>query len=151
MFKSIIRKAILVATLSLISSNVFAQDAAYKKEFNRAMELTHPEETMKQMIAPQYQKFGEMGLLKLDDVDAVVEECIKVIMPKYKEVMLKLYAENYTLNEVKEMNAYLATPVGQKGIKLAPKFGFAGMQAVQEPEIAKKIEDILKKHIQIKE
>ena len=51
----------------------------------------------------------------------------------------------------KEMNAYLATPVGQKGIKLAPKFGFAGMQAVQEPEIAKKIEDILKKHIQIKE
>ena len=115
------------------------------------MELTHPEETMKQMIAPQYQKFGEMGLLKLDDVDAVVEECIKVVMPKYKEVMLKLYAENYTLNEVKEMNAYLATPVGQKGIKLAPKFGFAGMQAVQEPEIEKKIEDILKKHIQIKE
>ena len=151
MFKNITRKAILVATLAFIPNNIFAQDAAYKKEFNRTMELSHPEESMKQMITPQYQKLGEMGLLKLDDVNMVVDECIKVIMPKYKEVMLKLYVENYTLNEIKEMNAYLATPVGQKGIKLAPKFGIAGMQAVQEPEIAKKIEDILKKHIQIKE
>ena len=151
MFKSITRKAILIATLAFLPSNVFAQDAAYKKEFNRAMELSHPEEIMKQTITPQYQKFGEMGLLKLDDVDVVVEECIKAIMPRYKEVMLKFYVENYTLNEVKEMNAYLATPVGQKGVKLAPKLGIAGMQAVQEPDIAKKLEDILKKHIQIKE
>jgi hypothetical protein len=45
------------------------------------------------------------------------------------------------------MNAYLSSPVGQKGIKLAPMFAAEGAKVAQSPEIQGKIMTIMSKYI----
>ncbi len=48
-----------------------------------------------------------------------------------KDDMAKVYANNYTAKELKELNTFYQTPVGQKTVELMPKIAAEGMQVGQ--------------------
>ena len=145
----IMKKILLLLTLALMTCSVFAQDAAFKKEVEKAIELADFEATLTETLRIQYQQLVDAGTIKVDDVNAMAQECAEAIMPKMKEFMLEVYYENYTLNEMKEYNKFLTTPLGQKTIKVAPKIASATTKLSQDPEILTKLQAVILKHIKL--
>lgn len=135
--------------LVLMACNVFAQDAAFKKEVEKTIELTNLKATLSEAMRIQYQQLVDAGTIKLDDVQATADECAEAMLPKMKEFMLEVYYENYTLNEMKEYNKFLATPLGQKMVAVTPKITNATTKLSQDPEILGKLQSVLLKHLKL--
>ena len=132
-----------------MACNVFAQDAAFKKEVEKTIELTNLEGTLAETLRIQYQQLVDAGTIKIDDVNALANECAEAMMPKMKEFMLEVYYENYTLSEMKEYNKFLSTPLGQKTIKATPKITNASTKLAQDPEILTKLQGVIMKHLKL--
>ena len=135
--------------LVLMACNVFAQDAAFKKEVEKTIELTNLKATLSEAMCIQYQQLVDAGTIKLDDVQATADECAEAMLPKMKEFMLEVYYENYTLNEMKEYNKFLSTPLGQKMVAVTPKITNATTKLSQDPEILGKLQSVLLKHLKL--
>lgn len=135
--------------LVLMACNVFAQDAAFKKEVEKTIELTNLKATLSEAMRIQYQQLVDAGTVKLDDVQATADECAEAMLPKMKEFMLEVYYENYTLNEMKEYNKFLSTPLGQKMVAVTPKITNATTKLSQDPEILGKLQSVLLKHLKL--
>jgi hypothetical protein len=66
-----------------------------------------------------------------------------------KEDLIRIYAENFSLNEVNDLIAFYKTPTGQKAIQKIPELmnrgGRLGAQRVQEnfPELQRMVEEAL--------
>ena len=145
----IMKKILLLLTLALMTCSVFAQDAAFKKEVEKAIELADFEATLTETLRIQYQQLVDAGTIKVDDVNAMAQECAEAMMPKMKEFMLEVYYENYTLNEMKEYNKFLSTPLGQKMVAVTPKITNATTKLSQDPEILGKLQSVLLKHLKL--
>ena len=85
------KRIICMLALALMACNVFAQDAAFKKEVEKTLELTNMEATLAEAMRLQYQQLVDAGTIKLDDVQATADECAAAMMPKMKEFMLQVY------------------------------------------------------------
>lgn len=143
------KRIIFMLALVLMACNVFAQDAAFKKEVEKTIELTNLKATLSEAMRIQYQQLVDAGTIKLDDVQATADECAEAMLPKMKEFMLEVYYENYTLNEMKEYNKFLATPLGQKMVAVTPKITNATTKLSQDPEILGKLQSVLLKHLKL--
>jgi len=70
---------------------------------------------------------------------ALVDEMIDAMVP--------LYAENYTVAEIKQLTAFYQSPVGRKMMALTPRLTSEGMMAGQRimmPRIGKVMQDMAK-------
>lgn len=143
------KRIICMLALALMACNVFAQDAAFKKEVEKTIELTNLEGTLAETLRMQYQQLVDAGTIKIDDVNALANECAEAMMPKMKEFMLEVYYENYTLSEMKEYNKFLSSPLGQKMIKVTPKITNASTKLAQDPEILTKLQGVIMKHLKL--
>lgn len=95
----------------------------------------------------QYQTIANSGQVAFDDVNALSNEMVDVIWEKLNEKVIAFYCENYTLDEMKALNAFIETPVGQKNIKLAPQLNALSFQVQQDPTNAVFMQTIMAKHI----
>ena len=111
-------------------------------EINRAIELSNVTANFGSIMVTQLQPLVEQGLLSAENLPTMVKEIEEWILPNLKKRMVTLYKEHFTLDELKQMNAYLASPVGQKALKLTPEFAAEGMAIVQTPEAQQKIQEI---------
>ncbi len=143
------KRIIFMLALTLMACNVFAQDATFKKEVEKTIELTNLKATLSEAMRIQYQQLVDAGTIKLDDVQATADECAEAMLPKLKEFMLEVYYENYTLNEMKEYNKFLSTPLGQKMVAVTPKITNATTKLSQDPEILTKLQSVLLKHLKL--
>ena len=138
----------LIATLFVATlGTVKAQDAAMVTEIKKSIELQHTRDIMVETMSLQYKTLVDNGTLAIDNVQAMSEEIADVIMGNITDKLIKFYTDNYTLDELKELNKFLTTPVGQKNIKLAPQAALLGTQAVQDPDVLSKIQAIIMKHL----
>ncbi len=134
---------LFVATLGTVK----AQDAAMVTEIKKSIELQHTRDIMVETMSLQYKTLVDNGTLAIDNVQAMSEEIADVIMGNITDKLIKFYTDNYTLDELKELNKFLTTPVGQKNIKLAPQAALLGTQAVQDPDVLSKMQAIVMKHL----
>ena len=93
------------------------------------------------------QPLVEQGMFPADKVEAIVKEFEEFAVPLLKKKMIALYKEKFTLEELKQINAYLSSPVGQKATKLMPEFAAEGMKIVQTPEAQQKTKEIVLKYL----
>ncbi len=66
----------------------------------------------------------------------VAQTVDEVLLPEFRarlgeltEVVTELYAENYTLDDMKELRAFYATPLGQRVLKVGPVIATQGFAA----------------------
>ncbi len=148
------KKILTMALLMLATMTVSAQtqDEAFANEVKKSIELQHMREMLTEMMDLQLkQVFGqnsELSSIPADKIEAISREVVDVMQPKLEQLMYKMYEENYTLEEMKQLNAYQATPLGQKSLKLAPKMSLAGAQVAQDPEVVSAIQAIVMKYLQ---
>jgi hypothetical protein len=61
------------------------------------------------------------------------------MVPELKKRIVEIYKQNFTLAELKQMNDYLASPVGQKAVKLTPMIAEESIKVASMPEMQEKL------------
>lgn len=136
----------LLMFASLMATAQTADDE-FNAEVRKNIELQHMGETLEETMKMQMKNAFSANNIPIDNIDAFIKEISVVMKPKLEVILRKVYLENFTLEDMKQMNAFMATPVGQKTIKLAPMLANAGAEVTKDPEVMKAIQDAVMKYI----
>ncbi len=119
-------KKIIVIALVLVSSMTFAQqkDSAFQKDAEKLVSIVS-EGTFDMMIN-QFK-----SLVTGEKQEAFIKE-IKGTLPSLASKMAKIYMEEFTHSEIKELLKFYETPVGKKLAKKTGVLAQKGMKAGQE-------------------
>ena len=114
-------------------------------------------ESIEQGLDTQMDQFRQMGLPE-EGVAELYKEMLAFMVEtmdweKLKPEFVRIYATAFTADEMKEIVAFYATPVGKKTISLTPKLMAEGMMIGQkkveerQAELQQRITPILQKHM----
>ena len=142
--KTTMKNLFTLFAFALIATCAFAQTSQeYNAEVEKSIQLQH----LKRNFAESLKMSYTQNNLPVDDMDATCNEIADVVIPYMTQAIIELYKEHYTLDEIKEMNKYLSSPVGQKGIMLTPIASQVGGAVVQKLEVLSQIQQIVAKHL----
>ncbi|PID93385.1 MAG: hypothetical protein CSA94_02525 [Bacteroidetes bacterium] len=130
-------KKIIVIALVLISSMTFAQQKSdFQKDAEKLVSIVS--EGTSNMMIKQFKNF-----VSEDKQKAFTEE-ITITLPSLYSKIAKIYMEEFTHNEIKEMLKFYETPVGKKMASKSGVLAEKGMKAGQEWGMS--LQEILKKY-----
>lgn len=138
---------VVLAMAVVLPMNAQTSEDEYSQEMRKSIELQHAKRTLSETMRLQMQTLVSKGLLTDDKLQDVVDEMVQAMYPHLMKKLDALYREYFTLDELKEMNAYLASPVGQKGIMLTPLAANEGAKVAQMPEVQAEIMRIVQKYV----
>ncbi|MGG7602943.1 DUF2059 domain-containing protein [Massilia sp. BKSP1R2A-1] len=97
-------------------------------------------EQKKQAIAKAEQMLPGVAqaMSKIFNDQTLIDEMINEMVP--------LYANNYTVEEIKQLTAFYKSPVGRKMMTLTPKLAAEGMaigQRIMNPRLGKLMQDVM--------
>jgi len=161
MFKQTSKLLLLAATLTLPFSLQATEKVAYKTTVsahaaNSAAYTLLATMNMKESYEGMITRITKMQIQANPQLKAI-EPTIHAFFTKYmgweaqRGDIAALYAKNYTVEELNELNKFYQTPLGQKTIQLMPQLAAAGAQIGQSkmmqhmPEMKTMIETELKK------
>lgn len=118
------KKVIVTLVLLVVSFSINAQEkSAFEKDTYTLVEiLTKP------TLAPVINQFT--SLVKAEKADAFKKE-IEATYPELYASLSKIYMDEYTHNEIKQLLKFYQSPLGQKVAKSSGKLAQKGMQAGQ--------------------
>lgn len=137
----------MVLLMSVVAVNAQTENDELTKEIYRAIELTNPTRNFNKLMTDQMQPLVQQGLITAENIEPLVKDIGEWMVPLMKEKMSALYKEHFTLEELKQINAFYGTPVGQKIMTLTPNFTAEGMKLVQTPEAQNKIQEIFVRYM----
>lgn len=143
-------KRILISMMLLMAMTAaYAQTESDEmtSEINQIVELSNISNNFMETLVTQMQPLVEQGYVSADDLPALIMDIEAFASPLMKKKMAELYKANFTLEELKQIHAYLSSPAGRKATKLIPEFTMEGMKIMQTPEAQKKIQEIAAKYL----
>ena len=134
-------------TICFLAMTCFAnaQSAAMQKEIDRAIALADFSSAMEQTMALQ---FESRGLTEhLTNPKAMYKELTEAMSEPLKKILTKVYSDNFTLDELKQMNDFYETPVGKKCMTLVPNIVTTSVEMLQNDQATiEKIQQIVMKY-----
>ena len=134
-------------TICFLAMTCFAnaQSAAMQKEIDRAIALADFSSAMEQTMALQ---FESRGLTEhLTDPKAMYKELTEAMSEPLKKILTKVYSDNFTLDELKQMNDFYETPVGKKCLTMVPNMLTTSVEMLQNDQATiEKIQQIVMKY-----
>lgn len=137
----------MMLLVSMVTACAQTGNDEFTKEVNRAVELQNVTSNFSQMMTQQMQPLVNQGMISAQNLSALIKDVEAYAAPLLKKKMAELYRKNFTLDELKQINAYLSSPAGQKALKLMPEFAAEGMKIMQTPEAQKKIQELALKYL----
>ena len=137
----------MMLLVSMVTACAQTGNDEFTKEVNRAIELQNVTSNFRQMMTQQMQPLVNQGMISAQNLSALIKDVEAYAAPLLKKKMAELYRKNFTLDELKQINAYLSSPAGQKALKLTPEFAAEGMKIMQTPEAQKKIQELALKYL----
>ena len=137
----------MMLLVSMVTACAQTGNDEFTKEINRAVELQNVTSNFSQMMTQQMQTLVNQGMISKQNLSALIKEVENYAAPLLKKKMAELYRKNFTLDELKQINAYLSSPAGQKALKLMPEFAAEGAKIMQTPEAQKKIQELALKYL----
>lgn len=134
---------ILNVDFACAQSNIDEMD----KEITKAIELQHLDKTFEETMKTTVNQLIQQGTLKESDLDALSKEMTTMVMPYLSKKIKDLYCQYYTLDEIKKLNEYLGSDLGQKTLRLTPLFTKVGMEVTSLPEVQEKMITIFNKYL----
>ena len=137
----------MMLLMSMVTACAQKGNDEFTKEINRAVELQNVTSNFSQMMTQQMQTLVNQGMISKQNLSALIKEIEAYAAPLLKKKMAELYRKNFTLDELKQINAYLSSPAGKKALKLMPEFAAEGAKIMQTPEAQKKIQELALKYL----
>ncbi len=160
MNSKILRNSILAVALALVAVPAQAQFGSalagsmlnapasdpYKAEVNRYVQSQDMRGAMVKVLKLNLsQMLG--AKLSASKLDAMVNELVDASMPVMTKTVEECLRPSISLEELRQVNAFFATPTGRKMISLQPALMAAGEKAMQQPEIQAKFQQIAQRYI----
>eukprot|EP00439_Symbiodinium_sp_Y106_P088101 s1_g637.t1 len=157
--KSLVSVCLFVAALQLAVQPVYAVSPEKREVIVRLTEAMGLADLTVQM-ADGFMKGFHANMRKQNPevsekaITIVSEEILAAFTegtPALMEIYVEIYDRHYTLDEIRELERFYATPVGQKSIQLLPVITQEGMEAGQAwalamiPEVMPRIEQRLRR------
>ena len=104
-------KKILVSMMLLMAmAAAHAQVAKdeFTKEINRTIELSNTAKNFRETMTQQMHTLVDQGHFQADNLDAMVKEIEAYALPLLEKKLTDIYREHFTLEEIKQINAYLS-------------------------------------------
>ena len=139
--------AALFALAFVLPAPAAEKDPAYEAELSRFIELQDLRVTFEKSMRAPLQQFVDRGMLTTAKLDAMCNEIVDLLYPTVLETMKEGYRKHFSLDELRQITAFYATPVGKKVISIAPELMQDAMAMVQTPEMQGKIQSIVIKHM----
>lgn len=139
--------AALFALAFVLPAPAAEKDPAYEAELSRFIELQDLRVTFEKSMRTPLQQFVDRGMLTTAKLDAMCNEIVDLLYPTVLETMKEGYRKHFSQDELRQISAFYATPVGKKVISIAPELMQDAMAMVQTPEMQGKIQSIVIKHM----
>ncbi len=139
--------AALLALSFVLPAPAAEKDPAYEAELSRFIELQDLRATFEKSMRTPLQQFVDRGMLTTAKLDAMCNDIVDLLYPTVLETMKEGYRKHFSLDELRQISAFYATPVGKKMISIAPELMQDAMAMVQTPEMQGKIQSIVIKHM----
>lgn len=138
MRKGRIMRLLMSCILGLCCVTVCAQNnSEFDKEINKIIKSQFNKKAMMDTYITYMKTIAasDSTLSSIDiDWSPIAEEVVDSLTPKLFALQTELYRKNYTLNELKQMNTFLSSPVGQKMTKLYPYFTEKSLELTSNDE-----------------
>ena len=139
---------ILLALVCAFGASAQTKDAKYNEELDKLIEVTVSPEYFQNAIEAQLKPMVEGGMMTQDKLSAMCNEITKEIYPYLIGEVKKLYAENFTYDEIKELYKFVSSPLGQKNIKVSQSMMTTLSSFGKNAELVKKLQPIMAKYMQ---
>ena len=87
------------------------------------------------------------GVLTATQVDSMTDEVVNIMYPNMKVAVEQCLRQNLSLDELRQINAFYATPAGKKLAALNPVLMEAGSKITQRPDVQMKIQQVMQKYL----
>lgn len=123
--------AAMLAPSLLAAPAAIADDASDRLGAARTLlETMHTKEMLPKLIdglgKQVFTMFSQFNPGRNADVEKIVTDEMRVeidrLGPEMIDALAHVHAENYTVEELRQLDAFYHTPVGQKSLELQPKF-----------------------------
>lgn len=120
---------------------------SYDREVNRLLQAQDLRGTtikaMKAMLAP----LAAQGSITASQINTIAEEIVNITYPKMKVAVAQCLRQNLSVGELRQINAFYATPAGKKLNALQPALMEAGNQVAQQPDVQAQIQQVVQKYL----
>lgn len=143
-------KKIFISLLLLTAAITIQAQAisdTYAAEVRKTLKLQHSTETFIETMRLQMQQFVDNGTMTAEGLSDYCKEISDLLIPAMESKMIELYHNNFTLAELKQMNEFLSSPVGQKSVKLSPLLASETTKIVSSSEVQQQITSRLMKYV----
>lgn len=123
------------------------QTPEYQAELNKVLELQNSRGTAVKTFEEAFSSLAKQGILAQDKVSAMSAELAAALYPRIESEVKKLYCENFTLDELKQIAAWVGSPTGQKMVNLTAKTASVTQEMMQSPEVQKEVMTIVSKYM----
>lgn len=152
-----IRRTLLALTLAFVlgptqaaldSSRPSARSGdSYQVEVDRLLQAQDFRGTFIKSFKTMMGQLVAQGKITSSKLNAIAEEVADVIYPKMKAAAAQCLKQNLTLDDLRQINAFYATPAGKKMVALTPTLMEAGAKAMQDSDIQVQVQQIIQKHL----
>ncbi len=145
------KKILFLATMfAFCSVNLFAQSSGddYDRELDKLLVVMNADETFDDVMAQQLAPLISNGTVEKEKLEGFMAEFKELLMPRVKEETRKFYKENFSLDELRQMNDFFDSEVGKKLLQLAPQSMDFITEMFSDDAVLEKIESLFSKYFQ---
>lgn len=140
-------KRLFMSMLLLLAlcTHTYAQteNSAFAAEVKKAFELQKLKENYVEGLKMGLEPLVAQGKITTENLNLYIKEVADYATPFILQAMEKFYVENYTLEEMRQMNAYMSSPVGQKTLRLTPKIMIVMQDVLSQSGVQAKAQELL--------
>lgn len=141
--------AFMLAIVSIAASNAqSAQNDEYESLLNQALAEQNIEETMAKMLNDNLQSLVQNGTLTSAKCMEMSNEIAKEFTPDVENAVKKIWRENLSLEELRQVVKWMTSPVGKKLIGLQVSANGEMQKLMTSPAMQQKMMGIVMRYIQ---
>lgn len=138
---------LLMALVCAFGASAQTDNAKYNEELDKVLSTTISQDYFSNTLETQFQALVKNGMMTQEKSTLICAELSKELYPLILGEIRKLYAENYTYDELKELYKFISSPLGQKNILVTHKMTSQMTEFMQKPEIMSKVQEIIMKNM----
>lgn len=137
----------ILCVAAFVGANAQSGNAAYEAELNKAVALSCDKQMLTELFDGTFRMYVDRGMLSASDCRLMSAEMTEMMYPILVSIVKELWADEFTLDELKQIVAWLSSPVGKKCLMMSTKTGSATQELIQNPEVMQEVTAIIGKYM----
>lgn len=121
---------------------------AYDALLDETVALSCDKTLLTETIVGSFKSSLPEGMLSDAECQSIGEEVVDFMYPLIVNTTKDMWREQFNLDELKQVKAWLSSPTGQKMLNMSTKLGEIQQRLYQDPSTMQKITEIISKYVQ---